>query len=433
MDILKRLTRTTLLLIVSAGFLPGIINPEASFSAVSLEADATARVHGINASDTLGQLNNDAGAANPLLNVQVLGVFDQGIEGYGELYIGQAHTDDETVDIGSFYGSTGNYFSFYEIKFGQLEMPFGTQPNYRSDHGQVQNNPLIGNPLVEPTDHQLGTEISGQYRNVDWAFALSNGTESSSLNPDRGFGSALRLSIKPSSIITVTASGYRSQHSDTSANRGVNEITTENLFGPGEENELASLTSLQQFENSPYPFLNRGLETQPNVLTAGRDLIAWQTDLQIDYAGTWRARYGSIEDDLSNLGYNFTGNERLIEWDYFSLEGKHPLPLPLYLAWRWDELNGESLKDVPKLGQGILRNGSVERYQIGLGRQVGNNLRIKLEYVSSEENLTSDQLSYDGISFEVSLTGIPKLSSKNLEKNVALSTGNVRSSNTASR
>lgn len=391
-----------------------LLAPVPGRAVIEIQADAVTRVHALSGSETGGSVQPDPTVGHPLANLRADATFDRGIKAYGELYLGKKSPDDDTVEMGSFYGSTGSYFSPVEVRFGRFEMPFGTQGEYRSDHAQVQENALIGNPLVDPTDHQLGGEVSGDHDRFDWAFALTNGTDGSTLSADRGFGSALRVSYEllPDEILEVSLSGYRSYHGDTPANRASDSLTTDNLFGPDEKTNPNTLATMQPEVSTPLPHTEAGLGLQPEVLTVGRNLNAWQADLKLEAAGLWRMRYGRLEDDLSNL--NLGGSNETVEYDYWSLEGKYDLPGMGYLAGRWDRLDAKTLKETVRLNRGIDENGRMERYEIGWGRQLSNNLRVKLAYVNGRENLTDEDFEYDGVSFEVSLTGYPRISPKNV-------------------
>lgn len=384
---------------------------------IKIQTDGIVRGHAISGSDTVGDINNDPGIGEPLANLRVNGSYDWHLKAYGELYLGKTSSAGESVNIGSFYGSTGTYFSPYEIKFGKFEVPFGLQRTYRSDHAEVQKHSLIGNPLVDPTDHQLGGQMIGERENVRWTVSITNGSDGTQLNPDRGYGASAKLDYQPAKWIYGSVSIYRSQHSDSSSQRGVDSPTVGNIFGPDDLDSASSLSNLQTGLTSPYPKLDYGLGTQPDVLTAGRDLMAWQLDLEIKPGKRvfLRIHHGKIEDNLSNLGWNFSGNrEEQIRWDYTSLEGIYSIAPSSYVAARLNQLNAKSLRDVPRLGSNVSRNGSMDRYQIGIGHQFSNNLLFKIEYVSSEENITADDFEYDGISFEASLTGFPKIGDKNL-------------------
>jgi hypothetical protein len=390
---------------------------EQADAVIELQSDAVVRIHAINGSDSSGPISTEPTVGSPRVNLRVHGQFDHGLKAYSEIYLGERPSENAPLEIGSLYGSTGSAIPWFRVKLGKFEVPFGTQLNYRSDHAQVQNNPLIGNPLVDPNDHQLGGEIFGTKNRLTWSVALTNGTDRSTVNPDRGFGSSLRFSVDllPEDVVELTVSGYRSYHGDTRANRTTSSVTTDNLFGTNDK--LVSgqtLQALQSGRQTPYPHIKSGLGYQPESLTIGRDLMAWQADLEVRTIGLWRIRFGQLEDDLSNLGWTVPGRPSTVKWEYYSLEGMYPLADLGYLAWRWGTLNAKHLDNVPRIGRGVSRNGEFERFQIGVGRQVSNNLRIKLEYVSGDETITNDQFTFDGLSFEASLTGFPKISPKNL-------------------
>jgi hypothetical protein len=312
------------------------------------------------------------------------------------------------------WGSTGDIFSPFRTKLGKLEVPFGTQRQYRSDHADVQSNPLIGNPLVNPTDHQLGVLLSGNHKLYGWEFALTNGTDENTLKPDRGFASAVTISFQPLDRMEVSLSGYRSQHGDTRAGSDTGSLTNDNLFGP-DKVQSEGFTELQSDRSTPYPEIGNSIGLQPDVLTIGRDLTAWQADLKVNLWGLWRARYGQLQDDFSNLSRTLAGSYGEVRWDYWSIEHRVGLPIPGYFAGRWGHLNADQLKESNPLGKGIERDGSIERLQIGWGHQMSRNFRVKFDYVHGHEDLTQLQSDFDGLSFEVSLTGIPKLGAEHLQ------------------
>jgi hypothetical protein len=392
-----------------------VVTSEEVAAEITVRADAVGRVHGIQESNRTGPILNDPVVGHPLLNLRVDGTFDRGLKGYGEFYLGETESD-ESLEIGELWGSTGDIYSPYKAKLGQLEVPLGTQHQYRSDHADVQSNPLIGNPLVDPTDHQLGVELRGDHDIIHWSFTLTDGTDRTSLKSDRGFGSTLNLSLRPTENIEFTFSGYRSQHGDSGIWSDTSSLSTDNLFGPDQPRK-GELQQLQPERSTPYPSSQEEFGLQPDVLTIGRDLKAWQVDLSVNSWGTWRARYGELQDDLSNLDLASGGTGGMVRWNYWSLEGRVPLSVPGYLSGGWSRLNADKLRDQKPLDQGeIKRNGSLDRHRIGWGYRMTRNSLVKAEYVHGRENLTEERNDYEGLSFEVSLTGIPKLGTENLRK-----------------
>lgn len=392
------------------------MSPKQAVAEITVRADAVGRIHGVRESTSTEQIRNDPVVGHPLLNLRANGTFDRGLKGYGEFYLGETESD-EFLAIGELWGSTGDIYSPFEVRLGKLEVPFGTQRHYRSDHADVQSNPLIGNPLVDPTDHQLGVELQGKYgKLMNGSFAITDGSDGTSLKPNRGFGSALTVSARPMEALELTVSGYYSRHEDSGVWSDTGDLTTDNLFGPNQP-ENDSLHQLQTDRSTPYPSSENGLGLHPDVLTVGRDLTAWQADMTVNAGGAWRARYGELEDDLSSLNMISAGNGGTIQWNYWSVEGRVPLPVPGYVAGAWGRVNADSLKNQQPLdNEEIKRNGSLERYRVGWGYRPSRNSLVKFEYVHGHEDLTGEQNEYDGLSFEVSLTGIPKLGTEHLGK-----------------
>lgn len=381
---------------------------------VSIQADAVTRFQAITESDTSGSRTYDPTLSDPLVNLRAKGRFDAGLRAYGEIYLGQANPSGEQLELGTFYGSSGTYLTPLTIKIGQIEVPFGLQREYRSDHAQVQENPLIGNPLVDPTDHQRGLQIDLENKFFESKLALTNGTENSDLAPDRGFALGAQLNTNFNKYISSTLSLYRSQHSDSTATRGVDSPSTDNLFGADSVSDTKDIFSLQQKINTPIPTPNNVFSSNLSTFSIGRELEAWQLDINIEIPGTsiLRSRYGEVQDDYSNLGW--PGSNNTVRWNYHSLELKYNSQLPGFLAMRWDELESDNLASANRLGDGITSRGTVKRIEIGYGHRFSNNVLLKASYLDSDESLTGDQSDFSGVMFEFSLTGFPHLSPQNL-------------------
>ncbi|MFB6344725.1 MAG: hypothetical protein ABEK50_03000 [bacterium] len=394
------------------------LTPLEAFAATTIKADAVAHARGLRTADSSVTYDRSLGFGMPLANLRAESTFDGGLKAFGELYLASRNNSDDAIRIGSFYGSTGTSISNLTLKAGKFKTDYGLQQNFRSDHAEVQNNALIGNPLIDPTDDQIGLsmDVSRAYGEV--SLSLTNGSSVDTLDPDRGFATSLNVKIHPFSTATLSLSGYRAYHGDTNAGSSSNLITGDNLFGPGSiQLPTTPLDTLQARTSEPYSGFNRGLGGPPRTLTLGRDLTAWQIDL---VASPWMLDYvtghvGSLRDDISNLEGVFSNPDSTIEWTYYTGEAKVPLDERVYLAGRLARADAKKLSEVPILGSG-LNNGSIRRYQLGGGYRFSNNILIKTEYVNSQETVTSDKFNYEGLSLEVSITGYPRIDKINLSK-----------------
>jgi|GEM_PF-5574272 len=65
---------------------------------------------------------------------------------------------------------------YINVKVGAFTIDFGDDNYHRSNNAWVQNNPLIGNPLVDPSTEEIGGEVYSVKGPVYWLFGLSNGS-----------------------------------------------------------------------------------------------------------------------------------------------------------------------------------------------------------------------------------------------------------------
>jgi hypothetical protein len=251
-------------------------------------------------------------------------------------------------------------FKWVNVKAGHFEIDYGDHRYRRSDNAWVQNNPLIGNYIIDPDVEEIGMEIySKPAKYLNWLVGISSGTTTENLNEGRGIASVHgKVWTYPIEDLRLSLSGYYVDHSD-------NPVT-----GPG-----ATKGSLFSGSRSggPYGAVIGGGNAPGHVLPGKDQLVtAFQGDVTWT-PGPWEfyGHVGWMEDADTNGSGPGSPEE---SWTYGTAEVVYRITPRLYGAGRY------SFALVNDLA-GMSADGQVHRIQVGGGYWITKNMLAKAEYV----------------------------------------------------
>lgn len=292
---------------------------------------------------------------------------------YAELYLSSKHHAGEVMDregwvrIGRLpegwdFLHLNGLFKHIDIKAGHFEVDFGNQHLTRSDNGQVQQNPLIGNYVVDPNTVQAGLEIIGGVGMVRVVAGVGSGITVEDFQPGRGYSLNGKVWVEPASKrFSLAASVYRVDHSSNPNQFPAGGSNTELFSGNRSGSRYSGVITLKSADAGQL------------LLGRGEDVVAWQLDAMAN-VGPVRLSglYGRFEDSDLNGSDPGTPKETAT---YYGAEAKWDLLFDLaYLAGRF---SGASVSPF----RGTSADARVARYQLGLGFRLLSQVLAKVEYV----------------------------------------------------
>ncbi len=276
-----------------------------------------------------------------------------------------------------------------------------------SDGAVVQSNPFIGNSPVDIITAEQGI----------WALNSSEIGGGNSISWDVGVST-------PSFLTDTTDQGnynYQGRGTFNFANglsfgAGVVKTTGDVTCTGGTCSRdngapFNSLIGLGDGDN--YQFATRGPSNVNHpAIIPGIDALAWQADIQFKTDKVMaHAFYGQVEDDFSwadqGGGYrplSATFSEVDAEMNYWGVEGQYFLTPKVYLATRYTLSENET--------GSVSSDNEVTRLQVAAGYFYADNVLIKAEYVTQEEDALSGgqnvngtgSAEWDGILLEASVS-----------------------------
>lgn len=249
-----------------------------------------------------------------------------------------------------------------DLKAGHFLVNFGDALQHRSNNAIVQNNPLVGNFVIDPNIVSIGMEVSSKPQSrVNWVVGAFNGTTTEDWSVGRGFGYLGKVSVNPVAPIRTSLSYIAADHSDN-------------------PNKSAGGSQIQMFNGNRsgerYAGVLGGGQAPGNVFPqAGEKFSAAQFDLTYDDKNLpvkFYGHYGMTQDKDLNGSLAGSPEEK---WTYYAAQVKYEVSPALYAAARYSAATTDMLN-------GKATNGEVNRYQVGGGLWLTKNLLFKLEYVS---------------------------------------------------
>lgn len=325
-----------------------------------------------------------AGIQSAVGNVMINAFLTSGINVYFELYLSSRHQEGHvTPREGYIYISRlpeetnllglNKLFRYIDIKAGHFEVDFGNWHIFRSDNGQVQRNPLIGNYIIDANTVEPGVEIIIKPGPVYGVLGISNGTTIGNFAPKRGTAFHTKLGVDLHKAFQASLSLYRVDHSGNSAS-GCQECQVN--FSNGQEDGEGSFSSLFAANRSGSRYagiLGGGPDVGQLNVGHGQDLLAWQIDALVQRKPLrFFGLYGYTADHDIN---GFEPGTPSDIWHYYGAEAQWNITSNFYAAARYNTARAVAIK-------GNDSRAHVEGYQGGLGYWLATGMLWKVEYVT---------------------------------------------------
>lgn len=254
------------------------------------------------------------------------------------------------------FGVLDRLFDHVDVKVGHFLINFGDHLMHRSDNAVVQDNPFVGNFVMDPELVAVGGELYSEPGMFNWMVGVSSGTTTENWTPGRGTGVHGKLWVIPIQDLRISGSYFQVDHSDNPAQGGTS---------------AAFFTANRSGERYGGVWNGGGAPGQV-FARAGQDVQAFQFDVTWDgqplkLYGHW----GETTDSDINGSALGTPEE---SWNYYAAEAQYFIQPELYVAARYSGASPDLLNDVSS-------NGSVTRYQAGLGYWLNRYILGKIEYV----------------------------------------------------
>ncbi|HET7435441.1 MAG TPA: hypothetical protein VFN10_12105 [Thermoanaerobaculia bacterium] len=255
-------------------------------------------------------------------------------------------------------------FEKIDIKAGAYLIDFGDQGFHRSNNAIAQNNPLVGNFVIDPNFVSVGAQVQSKPTGkLQWLVGLSNGTNTEDFQAGRGVALNAKVAYYPVDAIRLSTSFYRVNHDGTPAGTG----SRATLFSGNRSGER-------------YGAVLGGGQAPGGVLpNISKDVKAGQFDFTFDQKGNPVKLYGhyglAVDSDLNG---NAAGAPQE-KWAYYSADAVYQFTSNLYAAARYSAADAKKINDVAS-------DGRVSRIQVGGGLWLTRNILAKVEYVQQKYN-----------------------------------------------
>jgi Skp family chaperone for outer membrane proteins len=245
---------------------------------------------------------------------------------------------------------------YINVKAGAFDIDFGDNNYHRSKDAWVQNNPLIGNPLVDPSTEEIGGEVYSVKGPVYWLFGVSNGSTTGHFDYGAGPSFHGKLWGYPTKDLRLSGSVYYGDMGESA--------DTIDLFTAARSGEAYA----NLFGNS--------VDTQGQIVPqAGHNVFAAQGDITYEKWPFESYSYvGWTQDNHANRTGIGTPRE---SWLYGSSNLVYHITPSLYLAAQYSYAFAGAVN-------GVDTNGWVDRIQVGAGYWLTRSLLAKVEYVQEQ-------------------------------------------------
>ena len=356
-----------------------------------------------NANNTLPEIK--PGLQSAVGNLQIYGNITDGIKAYVELYLSSRHHVGDVYDREGYVlleylprtlewaQGVNKVFKYIDLKVGHFEVNYGDWRMRRSDNADVQQNPLIGNYLVDANTVGVGGEVYFYYNILEVMGGVTTGTTTGDFKEGRGFAKYGKVAFNlfrdhknfllDDRLIRLSGSVYRVDLSDNPATRPQGSIN--NLFNGN-------------FSGSRYEaVLSGGPEAGQIVPQGGQDVTGVQLDLTFKWnrLNIW-GMYGFAGDnDVNGQELNGTGAGTPEEqWNYFGAEAQFEITDKLYVAGRYSGADARTIA-------GVDSDGYVDRIQGGLGYELIPGILVKGEYVTQQYRDFTQPVNHNGLDFNL--------------------------------
>ena len=249
------------------------------------------------------------------------------------------------------------------VKAGHFLLNFGDAIQHRSNNAIVQQNPLIGNFVVDPNIVSIGMEVSSKPGRFEWLVGASNGTTTEDWNVGRGFALHGKVAAYAVPSLRTSLSYITSDQSD-------------NPTKPAGGSSMQMFTGNRSGER--YAGILGGGQAPGNVFPQGGEKFsAAQFDVTFDKDNIplkLYGHYGRTQDLDINGSAAGTPEEK---WSYYAGDAVYRINPTLYGAVRYSSAT-------PTMLQGRASDGKVNRLAVGGGFWLTRTLLVKLEWVDQK-------------------------------------------------
>ncbi|MEN7547683.1 hypothetical protein AAG747_07180 [Rapidithrix thailandica] len=316
-----------------------------------------------------------SGFQNAAGNVFINGTITDGISAYFEVYLSsEHHTEvwmregyikiDKLIVLNS--PLIDKIMEVVSLKAGQMEINYGDWHLRRSDNGSVQNNPLIGNYIIDGNTTEIAVEVTAALKQFELMGGISGGTTKGDLNEDHGLATygkiAYNQDLGEKSFLRLAGSLYHVDHSGNSA-----------AYGQGTKNYLFSGNrSGARYKG----ILNAETDAGQMLVTNGQKITSYQLNstLVFDRLEVFGTYEWINEGDMDGADSDETLEET---WTQIAVDAKYNLTDKLYISGRYNVANEQEYQSIDSDRQ-------VVRIQGGLGFMLTKGLLLKGEYVHQE-------------------------------------------------
>jgi hypothetical protein len=295
-----------------------------------------------------------------------------GISSFIDIYLSSEHHADmwmregfiEIDKLKMFNSITiDNIMRYLTIKAGQMEINYGDQQLRRSDNGDVQKNPLVGNYLIDANTTEIATELYFNYNDFMLMGGLSGGTTKGDILKGHGYALYGKLAYDKHLLknlrFRLSGSVYTVDHSDNPAG-----------FGSGTINYLFNGNR----SGSRYKGLfNASTDAGQINPAAGQKVFAFQIN---PFVKIGRLEIFGLFEQVSDKDINGseTGNPEEA-WMHFGADLVYRLGASgkFYVAARYNSA---------KQTKGTEKDATLKRLQGGAGYFLTSRILLKAEYVN---------------------------------------------------
>jgi hypothetical protein len=268
-----------------------------------------------------------------------------------------------------------NIMRHLAIKAGQMEINYGDQQLRRSDNGDVQKNPLVGNYLIDANTTEIASEIYFDYNDFMLMGGLSGGTTKGDILKGHGYALYGKLAYDKHLLkdlrFRLAGSVYTVDHSDNPAG-----------FGAGTINYLFSGNR----SGSRYKGLfNASTDAGQIKPAAGQKVFAFQINPFVKIGGL--EIFGLFEQiSDKDINGSETGNPEEA-WTHYGADLVYRIGESgkFYVAARYNSAIQT---------KGTEKDASVNRLQGGAGYFLTSGILLKAEYVNQNYKDFSTQSIY---------------------------------------
>ena len=252
-------------------------------------------------------------------------------------------------------------FSKVDFKAGAFLVDFGDQESHRSNNAIVQQNPLVGNFVIDPNFVSVGVQLQSKPARYGWLVAATNGTNTEDFQSGRGNALNAKIYAYPIKPLRTSFSFYTVNHDQTPAGTAGSSAT---LFSGNRSGER-------------YGAVLGGGQAPGGVLPqAGKDVRAGQFDVTWDGASPIKL-YGHIGQTMDKDTNGNAAGKPEESWRYYAADVVYRFTPAVYAAARYSAANALKLGNVDS-------NGKVDRIQFGGGLWLTKNMLMKVEYVTQK-------------------------------------------------